>query len=314
MVKRNDNNTGNNKDSKIDRSIDKNAGVDKGSNDPGKKKSLKANYREFMDKYGFYVVLFMCICIIGTTALLTSDRNMPWDKALDSTENSQQKQVEGESDDIYIRIIDKTDVDSKDDDNDGRDSDIKSGSDDNSSDTGSSTGSDSGGSNNDPDSKSNSDNDNNSGEDSAVAVDSGGIKKELNMPLEGDIVKFHSLDKLVFSNTLKEWTVHTGIDIKGEPGSEVKAAADGIVDSVVEDTLMGIIITLDHGDGLKTVYSGVSTKGMVTIGQEVKQGQVISGVGNTAVMEVSDDPHLHFEVLLNDEPVDPLKHLNIKDK
>lgn len=313
MVKNNDNNTGRNKNKKVNKSSDKNIGVDNSSNDLGKSKSLKANYRAFMDKYGFYVVLFMCICIIGATALVTSEKNMPWDKALDSTENSQQKQVESESDDIDIRIIDKTDVDTKDDNNDGSDSDKKSSSDDNGSDTGSNPGSNNGDSNSDSDSKANNDSDN-SGENSAVTVESGNIKKELGMPLEGDIVKFCSLDKLVFSNTLKEWIVHTGIDIKGELGSEVKAAGDGIVESVVEDTLMGIIITLDHGDGLKSVYSGVSTIGMVTIGQEVKQGQVISGVGETAVLEVSDDPHLHFEVLLNDEPVDPLEYLSVNDK
>ena len=55
----------------------------------------------------------------------------------------------------------------------------------------------------------------------------------------------------------------------------------------------------------KNLYANLSTGNMVTVGQKVDKGQIIRGVGSTASAEILDGPHLHFEVLLNGESVDP---------
>jgi len=95
-------------------------------------------------------------------------------------------------------------------------------------------------------------------------------------------------------------------------GGEVRAALDGVVESISEDSLRGIVITLSHENDLKTVYMGLSTKDMVREGQQIQKGQVISGIGRTAAFEVIDDPHLHFEVLLNGEHQDPADYIKIE--
>lgn len=140
------------------------------------------------------------------------------------------------------------------------------------------------------------------------AVASGGVKVKnikLKRPVEGKIYKDFANDKLVYSKTLEEWSVHLGIDIVAKEGTDVKAALDGIVKTVDKDEKLGITIVLDHGNGLETVYKNISTENMVKIGQKVKTGQVISKVSRGIGFEKLDEPHIHFEVLESGTQVDP---------
>ncbi len=128
-------------------------------------------------------------------------------------------------------------------------------------------------------------------------------------PVYGKIINEYAADKLVFSETLQQWTTHSGIDISSDKGSPVKAAADGKVKSIKRDPGYGITIILEHEGGWETIYSNLSTTDMVKPGQMVKQGTVISGVGDTAGFECEDGPHLHFEVLKDGSNVDPTTQL-----
>ena len=129
------------------------------------------------------------------------------------------------------------------------------------------------------------------------------------VPVFGTMYTEFSEDVLVYSKTLDQWSTHTGIDIKAEEGSPVRAAMDGVVDQVVNDPQLGLTIVLDHGGKVYTKYSNLSTLDLVSINQSVKKGDVISGVGKTALYEIADDPHLHFEVIKQGKSVDPKKYL-----
>lgn len=131
------------------------------------------------------------------------------------------------------------------------------------------------------------------------------LKLKLKQPVEGKVYKDFANDKLVYSKTLEEWSVHLGIDIAAKEGTDVKAALDGIVKAVDKDGKLGITIILDHGNGLETVYKNISTEKMVKVGQKVKSGQVISKVSRGIGFEKLDEPHLHFEVLESGVRVDP---------
>ena len=121
-------------------------------------------------------------------------------------------------------------------------------------------------------------------------------KKELSfkMPVEGEVVKEFAKDNLLYSETLKEWMTHLGIDIKAEKTSVVKAAETGIIKSIKNDPRYGLTVVIEHEDGYKTVYSNLQTAEFVSEGEKISQGQTIGTVGTTAVFEISDDPHLHF--------------------
>lgn len=115
----------------------------------------------------------------------------------------------------------------------------------------------------------------------------------------------------VFSQTLNEFrSDHQGIDIRAEKGTVVKAAADGKVVDIVEDPRLGMLITIEHGNGIVTKYGNLDKEVEVTKNQQVKKGQALGKVGNTAMFEIEDDPHIHFEVWRDDEPVDPKKYLD----
>jgi len=100
-----------------------------------------------------------------------------------------------------------------------------------------------------------------------------------------------------------------GIDIAASRGTAVKAVADGVVIDVYEDPRLGFTVVIDHENGLKTVYSNLASGDMVVPNQIVTQGESIGSVGNTASFEIALEPHLHFEVLKDDQIVDPKLYL-----
>jgi murein DD-endopeptidase MepM/ murein hydrolase activator NlpD len=95
---------------------------------------------------------------------------------------------------------------------------------------------------------------------------------------------------------------HPGVDIAVPTGSYVRAAGAGRVLRIGDDPVYGLFVVLDHGGGYESVYAHASTI-FVTRGQAVRRNEVIALTGSTGR---STAPHLHFEVLLDRNPVDPL--------
>jgi len=99
--------------------------------------------------------------------------------------------------------------------------------------------------------------------------------------------------------------LHKGIDIGARTGTPIYAAADGTIESASWDRGYGNLVKISHGSGIETLY-GHTSKMVVKAGQKVKKGQLIAYVGSTGH---STGPHLHFEVRLNGNSVNPLKYL-----
>ena len=95
---------------------------------------------------------------------------------------------------------------------------------------------------------------------------------------------------------------HPGVDIAVPTGSYIRAAGGAVVAEAGEDPLYGRFVRLDHGDGYTSLYAHASMT-FVERGDMVRQNEVIALSGSTGR---STAPHLHFEVLRNNEPVDPL--------
>lgn len=99
--------------------------------------------------------------------------------------------------------------------------------------------------------------------------------------------------------------MHKGLDIAAPPGTPIFAPADGVVSYAGYDAGYGKLISIDHGYGMLTRYGHVS-KIYTSVGQKVKRGDVIGAVGNTGR---STGPHLHYEVRINNVPVDPSNYI-----
>ena len=132
---------------------------------------------------------------------------------------------------------------------------------------------------------------------------------EFKMPVEGEIIKDFADNKLVYSTTLDVWTTHNGIDIKADETTVVKAAAEGTVSSIKNDPRYGLTVIVEHVNGYKTVYANLLSTEFVIEGETVKQGQSLGTVGSTASFEILDEPHLHFELLKDNEQLDPELYL-----
>lgn len=130
-------------------------------------------------------------------------------------------------------------------------------------------------------------------------------KLEFIKPVEGEIIKDFSVDNLIFSNTLQEWTTHTGIDIKADKTTVVKSAEKGIVKSIKNDPRFGLSIIVEHENGFQTVYANLLTSEFVIENEKVEKGQSLGTVGNTSSFEIADEPHLHFEIIKDSICVDP---------
>ena len=132
-------------------------------------------------------------------------------------------------------------------------------------------------------------------------------KKDLvfQKPVEGEIVKEFAKENLIYSDTLKEWVTHLGIDIKAEKTSVVNAAEAGTIKSIKNDPRYGLTIVIDHENGYQTVYANLLSSEFVNVGDTVEKGQAIGTVGNTGVFESADEPHLHFELLKDSMQLDP---------
>lgn len=135
-------------------------------------------------------------------------------------------------------------------------------------------------------------------------------------PAVGTVAKGHEISVPVFSLTTNDWRTHTGIDIACAMGDAVYAAAAGTVTSVVSDPMMGTSVTISHsGDGV-TIYRNLAVELAEGIreGSKVIAGQVIGTVGDTAMIEGADEPHLHFEMCVGGESVDPLDYISEESK
>lgn len=124
-------------------------------------------------------------------------------------------------------------------------------------------------------------------------------------PLNGQIQKPYSIDKVIYSKTLELWKTHDGIDISSQIGENVKSIEKGTVEKVYDDSFYGTTVVIDHGQGYKSSYSNLNSKVSVKEKQKVTKGQVIGKVSNTSIGEIKDEAHLHFTLFKDNNNVDP---------
>ena len=118
-------------------------------------------------------------------------------------------------------------------------------------------------------------------------------------PITGTITSRYGVSSSIRSSR------HTGLDIAATKGTPIKVVADGTVTFARYNGSYGYLVKVNHGNGVETWYAHTS-KMYVTVGQEVKAGDVIALVGSTGN---STGPHLHFEIRINGEHVNPQNYL-----
>ena len=128
------------------------------------------------------------------------------------------------------------------------------------------------------------------------------------------VTKDYTSSTVVYNQTLGVYTGHMGIDFSAEAGTEVVAAYAGRIENVTSSYLQGTTVTIDHGNGLKSIYNSIETIDNLKEGLYVSAGQLIGYVSDNNRQEYKDGPHLHFEVTLNGEKVNPTDYLMMAEK
>lgn len=130
------------------------------------------------------------------------------------------------------------------------------------------------------------------------------------LPVTGEVLKGYSESELVFSKTYGDMRIHLGLDIKAKEGTAVKASGDGVVLGIAKDPLYGVMVTIDHGNGITGLYCGLKDGVSVKKGDVVSSGQNIGAIG-TVPCESSDEAHLHLAFKENDKYISPLSLINL---
>ena len=118
-----------------------------------------------------------------------------------------------------------------------------------------------------------------------------------------------------YDKTLDRYRLHQGMDFACAAGTEVLAAVDGTVKSISNrDELYGAVITIEHANGVTTVYKFVDPSETLKVGAKISRESVIGTVAKATGVENADGDHLHFEVYKNNIMQDPDDYLNIISK
>lgn len=125
-------------------------------------------------------------------------------------------------------------------------------------------------------------------------------------PIGKSVSETFSGDNPVYSETMMDWRVHSGVDIPAQPGETVAASCGGTVSSVTQDELYGGCVTVTQGE-LQVSYCGLDSIA-VKQGDLVAQGQAL-GVLGSVPCESADGSHLHFAVKRSGKWIDPLELL-----
>ena len=167
-------------------------------------------------------------------------------------------------------------------------------------------------------------NENEDNEDNKEDDTTGGNKEEeqkpvvsviiFDMPVNGTIIKEYVSAGVVYNQTLGLYSGHKAVDITAEEGALVKACYQGVIEEITTGKLEGTTVTIDHGNGLKSVYNSIEINEDLAVGQSVDKGESIGVISTNNRLEYKDGPHLHFEVLENGEKVDPFKYLLTEEK
>lgn len=132
----------------------------------------------------------------------------------------------------------------------------------------------------------------------------------------GYVINGNSETVPVFSITMNDYRTHFGVDVSAEQGEAVLATADGVIGAIYEDPMMGTCMTVVHSGGAVSTYKGLYSTipdGIVQ-GASVTKGQPIAAVGDSALAEIAEESHIHYELAIDGVNVDPCLYIDFDEE
>lgn len=153
-------------------------------------------------------------------------------------------------------------------------------------------------------------------EDTEDAAASASVLPTFSAPCDGEVLRSYSGSVPVFSVTMEDWRTHSGIDLYAPAGSDIKAVADGVIGEVWDDAMMGTCVSVEHSGGAVSIYKNLADElpAWIEKGVSVKSGDTIAAAGESALEEIADESHLHFELKINGAGVDPKDYIQFSSE
>ncbi|WP_251861551.1 M23 family metallopeptidase [Clostridium sp. Marseille-Q2269] len=243
---------------------------------PSNKKS------NFFKKEGFYVVLFLCLCIVAAIAAITVKSNshvkrepIENNKSIENKkEKDSAKAVEGNSK-SYNNALEVKKEENKESEKEQNKQDEK-----------------------------------NQQKEKETAKVSKTENSNFIKPVEGNLARVYSEDP-VFWNSTSSYRANLGLDIKAKLNAPICAIADGKVEKIVTSSQDGVKVIVNHQNGIKSIYANLNSKVKVAKGQQIKQGSVIGNVGRTTLRSAYEKygDHLHFAMMKGNKYINPSKYI-----
>ncbi|MDO4535316.1 MAG: M23 family metallopeptidase [Clostridium perfringens] len=236
----------------------------------------KLNVKSFLKGKAFYVILFVCLCVIGTTAVVTARKSITNNKQatnLKDNENTSIAQNEGSSVIEYdnAELVQKEDTqevvieDTIDEDNED------------------------------------------------IQTSTSPSEVFISPITNGVVTRNYNISPRV-NDEKTSATVYKGIDIESSIGSDVKSIAEGkVIDAGKGNSKEGYYVTIEHEDGFRSTYGNLEENLAVTIGDTVAQGTVLGQIGSTIQNNPSDrvsEEYLLFHMEKSQEPINPTEYIN----
>jgi murein DD-endopeptidase MepM/ murein hydrolase activator NlpD len=228
----------------------------------------------FFKREGFYVILFVCLCIIATVAVTITKNNI---------QSKKEPIAENKKSNVAVKtptVADEQSVDYQ----------------------------------NALEVKKNTTNDIQAPAPATQTKTIASVAKvfdtKFDKPVDGTLARQYTEDPVYWAST-SSYRPNFGIDIKATVGKSVVAVLDGKVESINQDTEDGVEVIINHQNGLKSVYSNLDPKISVTKDQTVKKGDQIGVVGKSTLRAAYESygDHLHFAILKGSDFVDPAKYI-----
>ena len=142
----------------------------------------------------------------------------------------------------------------------------------------------------------------------AEVAETFGEEMKMIMPVKGDVLKPFSMDTTIFFETLDQYKCNPAMLIKADVNEEVVASFGGTVESIVEDRVNGMMMTVDMGNGYKAVY-GQMKDISVKEGDKIVKGQAIGNVAQPTKYFSEEGSHLYFGMTKDEMPLNPQEYL-----
>lgn len=129
-------------------------------------------------------------------------------------------------------------------------------------------------------------------------------------PVGGELDRSYAVETLAYDSTMADWRTHAAIDISCAEGETVRACHAGTVESIYNDDLLGTVMVINHGDGVRSVYANLDEQTSVGVGTWVAAGVPVANVNGHAIGESAQQPHLHFAMYRDGQSINPTEYLS----